>query len=371
MEALPDEAPRGMARFSRELVRALVSQAPRGCDVEAVIPAVSAEEVEGLTLLLPGLSDVHRLPLGARELRTAWQHSFTSIRLDGMVHSPTPFAPLVKHNRLASPGNQTVVTFHDAAPWLFPEETGPRGAQVRAMAKRAQRYADAIVVPSHAVAEALTDHVALGDRVRVISGAVSSSLRLPSGVDEVVARLSLPPRYVLCVGSLAPHKNVESVFRAAASASFPPDVEVVFVGEASWGGRTVETAIFESGAPLGRIRHLPPVSDPDLAVLMSGASAVVVPSVHEGFGLVAVEAMHFGAPLIHSDAPALVEVADRAGVPVALAGDDFSERLASAIADTVDSPRLAEKLGIEGRDRSRAFSWLDSADRVWQLHADL
>lgn len=371
MEALPDEAPRGLARFSRELVRALVAQAPKGCDVEAVVPAISTEEVEGLTRLLPGLADVHRLPLGARELRTAWQHSFTSIRLDGMVHSPTPFAPLVKHNRRAAPGNQTVVTFHDAAPWLFPEETGPRGAQVRAMAKRAQKYADAIVVPSHAVAEALTEHVGFGDRVRVISGAVSTSLELPDDRDEVVERLRLPERYVLCVGSLAPHRNIESVFRAAASTSFPPDVEVVFVGEPAWGARTVEAAIFESGAPLGRIRHLPPVSDPDLAVLMSKASAVVVPSLHEGFGLVAVETMHFGVPLIHSDTPALVEVADRAGVTVSLAGDGFSERLATAIADTVDSPSLAETLGIEGRDRSRAFSWLDSADRVWQLHADL
>jgi hypothetical protein len=64
-------------------------------------------------------------------------------------------------------------------------------------------------------------------------------------------------------------------------------------------------------------------------------------------------------------------VAD-AGVSVPLEpASDFSERLAAAIAATLDDAQLLGRLAVEGRDRSHAFSWRDSAERVWQLHADL
>jgi len=57
-------------------------------------------------------------------------------------------------------------------------------------------------------------------------------------------------------------------------------------------------------------------------------------------------------------------------VPVGV-GDGFADRLASAITSVVEQPALADRLAIAGSDRSRAFSWRDSAERVWQLHADL
>jgi glycosyltransferase involved in cell wall biosynthesis len=98
----------------------------------------------------------------------------------------------------------------------------------------------------------------------------------------------------------------------------------------------------------------------------------VFPSLAEGFGLPVVEAFSLGTPTIVSDAPALLEVAADAAVSVAredAAG--YPERLAQAMFQVVSDVELSTRLGIAGIDRARAFSWRDSADKVWQLHADL
>ncbi|MET0590761.1 MAG: glycosyltransferase family 1 protein [Naasia sp.] len=369
-DSVLEQSPRGIARYTEELTRALVETAPRDCEVAAVVSGISGEEEQSLRERIPGLSSVTRLPLGRRELRTAWQHGLTTRPLGGMVHAPSLLAPLVRHDRRRSPGEQTVVTIHDASAWLHPEDDA-QSAWIRGMAKRARKHADAVVVPTHAVADALSQHLDLGDRIRVIGGAVSSSLALPADPEGVADRLGLPADYVLAVGTLAPRKGLDHLMRAAASAAFP-DLPLLIVGPEAWHEQTMSQAVFQSGAPEGRIRLLGTMPDDDLAVVIDRATAVAVPSLHEGFGLPAIEALHFGTPLIHSDAPALSEVVAGAGVEVPLErASDYAERLALAIADTVGDSELLRRLSIQGRDRAQAFSWRDSAERTWQLHAEL
>jgi glycosyltransferase involved in cell wall biosynthesis len=76
--------------------------------------------------------------------------------------------------------------------------------------------------------------------------------------------------------------------------------------------------------------------------------------------------------VIHSDSPALVEVSAESGYVVAredAAG--FPNRLGEAVATLLSDAELREALGTAAQDRSHAFSWRDSAEKVWQLHADL
>ena len=72
---------------------------------------------------------------------------------------------------------------------------------------------------------------------------------------------------------------------------------------------------------------------------------------------------------IHTDVPALDELTAGAAISVPREADGLPARLAEAI-DAVDGA-LAERLGTAAGDRARAFSWRDSAEKVWQLHADL
>ncbi|MEA9984433.1 glycosyltransferase family 1 protein [Subtercola sp. RTI3] len=364
--------PGGIGRYTEELTRELITTAPRGCDVEAIVSAVAPERLAELKSRLPGLGAVHRTHLGRRELSAAWQHGLLTGQSHGMVHATSLMAPLTKHDQLHQPGEQIAVTIHDVVPWTHPQTLTPHGvAWHKALAKRARRYADAIVVPTHAVAEELAHYVNFGERVRVIGGAVSSSLVLPVNADAHAEALGLPESYVLAVGTLEPRKGLAVLIQALARPD-APDLPLVIAGPKGWGDLDVEAVAAEAGLPANRLHVLGFVSDEDLALVISRATVFVYPSMAEGFGLPVIEALNFGTPVIHTDVPALMEVADDASIVVPR--DDpagLPERLAHAIAQVVNHAELAERLRIVGLDRARAFSWRDSAEKVWQLHADL
>jgi glycosyltransferase involved in cell wall biosynthesis len=362
-------SPRGIARYTEELTRALIATAPQDCDVEGVVAAASDTEHAALLERLPGLSGLHKTVLGRRELYAAWQHGISTVPLHGMVHSTTLLAPLRGHDRSRVPGEQTVVTIHDASPWLHRDSAGSRGGWVRTMAQRARKHADAVVVPSHAVAADLGRHIDFGERVRVIGGA--PSLALPAEPDAVAARLRLPHAYLVAMSGLQRRKALDVLLEALTLPGVP-DLPLVVVGPIAHGPRTLAAAVAEAGLPADRVHAVGVLDDEELAVVLDGAVAYVMPSLSEGFGLSVVEAFSFGTPVICSDAPALVEIADGAAVLVPREpGPGYAERLAAALTGTLgDTDRLSE-LSVLGLDRSRAFSWRDSAEKVWQLHADL
>ncbi|MBA4246734.1 MAG: glycosyltransferase family 1 protein [Microbacterium sp.] len=371
LDQVGDPVPSGIGRYALELTRALIETAPRGCDVAGIVASSPASEYERIEQQLPGLSDLFKSALDRRQLAAAWQHGFTRLPGAGMVHAPSLFAPLYRHDRINSPGEQTVVTIHHSAAFTHPETLPSRTvAWTRAMAKRAERYADAIVVPTHAVADDLTSALDLGDRVRVIAAAVSPSLDPGPSRDSQAAALDLPERYVLAVGGLDGVSGIPALVRAAAG-PHAPEVPLLLVGVSD---DELDTLMRDLDAPLdrSRVRALGVLGETALAVAYSRATVVAVPAISAGSGLVALEAMSLGAPVVHSDTPALLEVCSDAGVVVARDdAEGYPERLAEAVRSVLDDSALAAELTVRGRDRARAFSWRDSAEKTWQLHADL
>jgi glycosyltransferase involved in cell wall biosynthesis len=364
--------PGGIGRYAEELTRALIETAPLGCDVAGIVSASPEPDYEKVLTLLPGLSELMKSPLARRELSLAWQHGFTKIPGSGMVHSPSLLAPLRRHDRLNNQSDQMVVTIHDVVPWTHPETLTPHGVSWhKAMAKRAQKYADAVVVPTHAVASQLSEIFDFGDRIRIISGAVSSKFAVPVDADERAMRLELPERYLLSVGTLEPRKGLQSLIRSLAS-NEDAGLPLLIVGPPGWGDLDVTAIAADAGLEPDRVRTMGYLDNADLAVTLDRATVFVFPSLAEGFGLPVIEAFSFGTPVIHSDDPAVVEVAAGAGVTVELSPlEDYPERLAKAIFGLVSDDALRERLRFAGADRASAFSWTDSAEKVWQLHADL
>jgi glycosyltransferase involved in cell wall biosynthesis len=365
--------PGGIGRYAEELTRQLIATAPAGCDVEAVVSAAPAADLAHLRTLLPGLAGLERLALPRRELALAWQAGMARGASQGMVHAPSVLAPLVAHDRFQEPGRQTVVTVHDTVPWTHPETLTPRGVHFhKAMVKRAFKHADAVVVPTHAVAAQLNDIHRFDDRLRVIGGAPSGRLRVPVDADLRAERLGLPERYVLAVGTLEPRKGLTALIQAMAHPDAPQDVPLVIAGPDGWGDVDVVGTAERAGLAADRVQVLGRVEDADLAVVYDRATVFVFPSLAEGFGLPVVEAMSFGTPVIHSDDEALREVASDAGVSVAREPRaSYPERLAQAAYQVVNDAHLASQLAIAGPDRARMFDWHDSALETWQLHADL
>ena len=376
MRVIVDEmlapVPDGISRYTEELTRALVQYAPPGCFVEGIVSASTDQEYSVVTERLPGLTNLYKTSLARRELVQAWQHGFTHLPGRGMIHATSLLAPLGRHDRVNSINQQVAVTIHDVVAWTNPDSLPPRRvAWHKAMAKRAHKYADAVVVPTHAVAAELGDILDFGDRVRVIGGAVSPRLERPVDADARAERLGLPERYLLAMGGLESRGGIEHVFAALALPG-ATDLPLLVVGPDVNDGRSSIVASMEAGLPEGRVTALGYLSDADLSVVLDRAEVLVYPSLAEGFGLAILEAFHFGTPVVHSDSPALVEVAADAGITVAI--DDlagYPARLAEAIGRVVDDRDLQARLGTYGEDRAGLFSWASAAEHVWQLHADL
>jgi glycosyltransferase involved in cell wall biosynthesis len=363
--------PGGIGRYTEELTRELIRTAPTGSEVHAVVSASARGEFDRVRALLPGVAHLIATPLARRELSLAWQFGLLPLRGAGPIHAPSLLAPLVPRSRRRS-DSKTVVTIHDVVPWTHPGTLTARGVTWhRAMATRAQRFADAVVVPTHAVAAELAAILDFDDRIRVIGGAASPKLSAPDDSDERARRLNLPDRYILSVGTLEPRKGLSPLIASLAAAG-DSGLPLLIAGPAGWGTLDVATLAAEAGLPADRVRTLGYVSDADLATVMQRATVFVFPSLAEGFGLPLLEAFSLDTPVVHSDAPALVEVGGGAGSVVALTpADTYPERLAGAISAVVNDPGAADRMRVAGRLRATEYSWRTSAERVWQLHNEL
>jgi glycosyltransferase involved in cell wall biosynthesis len=357
----------GIARYAEELTRAIVATAPPGTEVTGVVASSPEADYRLLAERLPGLT-LRKSALGRRELAAAWQRGLTGLPGSGMVHATSLLAPLRRHDRVADPASQIAVTIHDAIAWTRPELLPPRAVSwTRAMARRAERHADAVVVPTHAVAEELAAELDLGDRLRVIGGAPSTTLRRPVDAASRRARLGLSGRYLLALAGWEPRKGLGALLTAMSRIR---DRDLVLVGAAA-ARDEVLAAAGEAGAA-ERVHVLDRLGDDDLGAVLDGAEVFVQPSLAEGFGQALVEAFAFGLPVVLSDVPALVEVAADAGLVVERGDPErYPARLADALRGVLDDDALRGRLAVAAADRARAFSWRDAGEKVWQLHADL
>jgi hypothetical protein len=355
-----------LALASRELTRALVTGSPAGCEVEGIVPGVSAGRVDEVAAEVPGLARLHKVALARRELAAALQLGVATGMGGGMLHSPTLFAPLVKHDRVHD-NDETVVTLWDLRAWEAPDEVARAAAAwQRAMLKRAVRYADAVVVPTHSMAARLEELAPkLGERARVISGAAPVGFAVPS--DEVGRRrvLDVPEGFVLLSGGSAASDGLALGFAAVARSGLDVPVVVIDAGEGE------EPAVAELAAAAGipsRSLHVRgALETADRAAVFGAAVALLAPSVRSAFPWRVVEALRLGVPVIAAQSSVHAEMIVDGGLLVA----PDAEALGAAVGSALGSTAAADRLAVLSGDRGRVFSWREAADRVWQLHADL
>ncbi len=353
-----------LAEASRDLARALVAGAPAGCEVEAIAPAGGGE------IDVPGLAGVRRTALPRRELAAALQLGVGTGIGGGMIHSPTLLAPLVRHDRVHD-NDQSVVTVWDLRPWESPAELSRSAvAWYRAMLKRAVKYADAVVAPTHSLARRLGEIAPLGDRIRVIAGASPLGFAVPT--DEVGRRrsLDLPEGFVLLAGGPSPSDALDAGFAAVAASGVDLPVVVIDVEEGH------EPAIADlaaaAGLPERRLHVRGALDAADRASVFGAALAFVAPSRLAGFPWRVVDALTLGVPVIASASDVHAEVVVDGGELVPGADvPTLVEGLADALGRALATTAAADRLAVLSGDRGRSFSWREAADKVWLLHAEL
>lgn len=226
---------------------------------------------------------------------------------------------------------RAVYLLHDLIPILHPEHCRPHAVvRHRGRVDAALRHGAGIIVTSAAVFRDLADH---GERMALSSPSVTiaplAGARLP--------KVAKPPKpatpYFLCVGTIESRKNhalLLNVWERLRAYSELPPPKLVIVGSWGSGSAKIRSALLASGMAGGLIEVLEECGDEELASLMLGARAVLMPSLAEGFGLPVVEALTLGVPVIASDLPCFREVGQ--GIPCLLDPHDVDawfERIAA------------------------------------------
>jgi glycosyltransferase involved in cell wall biosynthesis len=362
VEQLLAPVPGGTGRYTRELTAALAATAPAGWVVSSVV----AKHSDPSAAVIPGVDGPKVLRLPPRALTYAWERGWPLWPGGDSVHAPTPLAPAS-----ARRGKGLVVTVHDTVPWTHPDTLTKRGANWhRKVIGRATYQAGAIVVPSSAVAAELSQHAPGTARVHVIGPGVPAALATPpeeEAASRIRHRLGLPQRYLLAIGTVEPRKGLDVLVDALTRPN-APDLPLVVAGQPGWGGVDLHDIAKRRGLPAERLLVLGKVTDAELSVALHGAAAFVMPSLAEGFGLPLLEAMAAGVPVVHSDAPALVEVAAGTGV---LARRQDPIALARALRSVFDDKARTDSKVAAARLRAAHFTWERSAHLVWNVHLEL
>jgi glycosyltransferase involved in cell wall biosynthesis len=264
---------------------------------------------------------------------------------------------------------KVVVTMHDTLPLIHPKLVFPtlRGRLAwRLKEAAALRQADRIVTVSETSRNMIRARTGCPDhRIHVVTEGPDPIFQ-PRANDPnagaVLRRLGIAPqaRYLLYVGGLSPHKNLVRLVEAFASAA-SPDVVLVLTGDFHDVFHThvpeIQAAIARHGLS-DRVVMTGFVPDEDLVVLYSRAHALVQPSLLEGFGLPAVEAMACGTPVISSIAGSLPEVVGDAGVY--FVPTDVGS-MARAIGALLGDDEYRSELAQTALKQAALFSWDASA----------
>jgi glycosyltransferase involved in cell wall biosynthesis len=342
--------PGGTATSVLELVDALAGRS------DLRLAGVGARGAPSGSVALPGAVPVATLPLPVSVLYDSWDRlgrpsvePVVAPVLGGVdvVHLTVPMGP--PRSRAA-----LVATVHDLFPLSRPEWFTRRGVRLMAPAlQRIRDHADAVVVPSAAVAEDCRHHGFDPARLHVVPWGTRPVTPPADGGASVRRRYGLDGPYVLFVGTVEPRKGLPVLADALARIG-RPDLTLVVAGPAGWGPETAQHLAAVPG-PIVRTGF---VAAEELLGLRTGAAVCCLPSWAEGFGLPALEALAAGTPLVTSSGTAMAEVAGDAAVLVPPGRADL---LADALREVLDDRALADRLRAEGPRRAAAYRWEDTA----------
>jgi glycosyltransferase involved in cell wall biosynthesis len=272
-----------------------------------------------------------------------------------VVHAAHPL--LIPARRAAQ-----VVTIHDL---FFLGHRDATTAEIRrdyaALAETHARRADAIVTPS------LHTKRLVIERFGIDAGRI---YHCPPGAPawQRPTPAYQPKGWILFIGTLEPRKNLgvvlEAYTRLLERSRHVPDL--LLAGRATAQAREWLARIDRE--PLrGHVKHVGYVPDEDRERLFRGASALVLPSLDEGFGLPVLEAMSAGIPVLASNRGSLPEVVGSAGT---LLNPDDADAWTTALERLVGDPVWAVRQREAGLERARAFTWQTTAERLRQAYVD-
>lgn len=321
---------------------------------------------------IPSALKPSAVKLGSYSLGAAWsaisQQNFLGIeplskRVD-LIHATDHYIPKCKSTPI-------VATLMDALPLSHPQWSRSEFRQLKnTLWLKAIGWADSIITISEYSKEQLSQWANIPlHKITVIPLGVGSSW-FDSVSEDLSMRIkqqyALPDIFFISVGTLQPRKNLIRTIQA--HKMLPPAIRrlapLIIVGSQGWKSEDVLTLIDQEAAG-GHVRWLKHVPQTDLLPLLKLSSALVFPSLAEGFGLPVLEAFAAKVPVITSNTTSLPEVAGDAALLV----DPLNvEELCAAMSCALDDINLMEKNKLLGFERAHQFTWSACAKSTFDVY---
>jgi glycosyltransferase involved in cell wall biosynthesis len=282
-----------------------------------------------------------------------------------MVHEPHYVLPPLVRCR-------SVVTIHDCIHLMFPQYLPSKLAHVYAKGSMwsAARKADRILTVSEASKRDILRFFNVPpEKVAVIYNAIDERFLAPANAERmelVRQRYQLDHPFVLYVGNIKPHKNIERLIDAfgRARSQCPDDLKLIIIGDEISKYPGLRQSVHKHKLDK-HVRFLGFQPMETLAAFYRLARAFVFPSLYEGFGLPPLEAMACGSPVVTSNVSSLPEVAGGAALLV----DPYdANAIAGGIVRAVTDETLRADLISRGLDRARSFSWPQSVKKIHGIY---
>jgi glycosyltransferase involved in cell wall biosynthesis len=280
-----------------------------------------------------------------------------------LLHVPHYTLPLGLRRR-------SVVTIHDLVHVAFPQYfTRAQRTYAHAVLRHAVKAAGAVITGSHRAKADIVDLFRIDERrIHVIYHGIQSYFRKiddRATLQEFRDRFDLHRPFILYVGSIKPHKNIPALLKAFEKLFVTQkDLDLVFVGE--WLYENKELSALVDGLGIRtRVRDLGRLPTEALVCAYNSAELLVLPSLYEGFGFTAVEAMACGTPAVVSNRGSLPEVVGDAALIV-----DPSKpgALESGLLSVLTDRALRKSLIANGRENIKRFSWDATAKETIKVY---
>ncbi len=260
---------------------------------------------------------------------------------------------------------RSVVTIHDLGYLTEPESHQPiHRKQLEWTTRWNAKAATGLIAVSETTKSDLVEFLAISpNRIRVVYHGVGKEFA-PATEPEIEAvreRHGIGTMSILAVGTLQPRKNLMRLIQAFERlAPRYPDIKLVLCGAPGW--HSDQILHRASASPFhDRIRHLGYIPDSDLPSLYSSAAALAFPSLYEGFGLPALEAMACGTPVVAANRSSLPEICGDAAILV----DPLDpESIANGIELVLTDDEVRQGLTDRGFVRAAKFRWQECAEQT-------
>ena len=354
----------GVGNYTYHLLRHLLIRA----EEEEFFAFSSGRGAMGLDGL-PQLAVHRHIPIPTRVLYQAWS-CFGRPHVDAwlggvdLYHATNYFLPPVR-------SAARVLTIYDLAflkspEWCDQKVVAPFAKHIH----RSAAAAGAIVTCSESAKRDIVELLEVEEnKISVAYGAVDDEFTAmaPEAASVLLKkRYHLDGPYLLFVGTVEPRKNVVGLLRAYARAAKVIPHALVLVGGASASYEAQIEALLGELAIRDRVYRIGYVADrSELPAFYSAATAFILPSFDEGFGLPVLEAMACGTPVIASDCASLPEVGGEAARYVA---PDDVDGLAHTMEEVATDESLQDSMCRLGHAQAQKFSWSACADRTMEVY---